>query len=115
MQMQQLHQALNVIWSVVAEANRYFAGSAPWELRKTDPARFASVLWTTAEVVRQVAILAQPFVPSGAEKLLDLLAVPAEARKFNSLGKAGRLKAGTQLPPPTGVFPRFVETEEKAG
>jgi methionyl-tRNA synthetase len=115
MQTQQLHQALNVIWSVVAQANRYFAGSAPWELRKTDPARFASVLWTTAEVVRQVAILAQPFVPSGAEKLLDLLAVPAEARKFSSLGKAGRLKAGTSLPAPSGVFPRFVETEEKAG
>lgn len=115
MQTQQLHQALNVIWSVVAEANRYFAGSAPWELRKTDPARFASVLWTTAEVTRQVAILAQPFVPAGAEKLLDLLAVPAEARNFKSLGKTGRLKAGTSLPPPTGVFPRFVETEEKAG
>lgn len=114
MQTQQLHQALNVIWSVVAEANRYFAGSAPWELRKTDPVRFASVLWTTAEVTRQVAILAQPFVPAGAEKLLDLLAVPAEARKFNSLGKPGRLKAGTSLPPPTGVFPRFVEPEEKA-
>jgi methionyl-tRNA synthetase len=115
MQTQQLHQTLNAIWSVVAEANRYFAASAPWELRKTDPARFATVLWTTAEVTRQVAILAQPFVPAGAEKLLDLLAVPAEARKFNLLGKAGRLKAGTALPPPSGVFPRFVEPEEKAG
>ena len=115
MQTEQLHQALNVIWAVVADANRYFAGEAPWELRKTNPARFSTVLWTTAEVVRQVAILAQPFVPAGAAKLLDLLAVPANARDFKSLGKAGRLKAGTLLPPPSGVFPRFVETEEKAG
>jgi methionyl-tRNA synthetase len=114
MQTEQLHHALNVIWTVVAEANRYFAGSAPWELRKTDPARFATVLWTTAEVVRQVAILAQPFVPAGAAKLLDLLAVPADARKFSALGKAGRLQAGTILPAPSGVFPRFVEAEEKA-
>jgi methionyl-tRNA synthetase len=112
---QQLHQALNAIWTVVADANRYFAGEAPWELRKTNPARFSAVLWTTAEVVRQVAILAQPFVPAGATKLLDLLAVPVNARDFKSLGAAGRLKAGTLLPPPSGVFPRFVEAGEKAG
>ncbi|HWK00917.1 MAG TPA: methionine--tRNA ligase [Xanthobacteraceae bacterium] len=112
---QQLHIALNAIWSVVAEANRYFAGEAPWELRKKDPARFATVLWTTEEVVRQVAILAQPFIPAGAAKLLDLLAVPADARSFKSLGETGRLKAGTELPAPSGVFPRFVEPEEKAG
>jgi methionyl-tRNA synthetase len=115
MNTQQLHIALNAIWSVVADANRYFAGEAPWELRKKDPARFATVLWTTEEVVRQVAILAQPFVPEGAAKLLDLLAVPAETRNFKSLGEAGRLKAGTELPAPSGVFPRFVDPDEKAG
>ena len=34
---QQIHQWLNVVWAVVAEANRYFAGEAPWALAKTDP------------------------------------------------------------------------------
>jgi methionyl-tRNA synthetase len=114
MKTQQLHLVLQAIWSVVADANQYFALSAPWELRKTDPAKMASVLWTTAEVVRQVAILAQPFVPAGAEKLLDLLAVPGDARDFGSLGEKGRLKAGTPLPAPSGIFPRFVESEEGA-
>jgi methionyl-tRNA synthetase len=111
MKTQQLHVALNAIWSVVADANRYFAASAPWELRKTDPARMATVLWTTAEVTRQVAILAQPFVPDGASKLLDLLAIPATGRNFTSLAEAGRLKAGTPLPPPAPVFPRFAEKD----
>ena len=41
---QQIHQWLNVVWSVVAEANRYFAGEAPWALAKTDPARQKTVL-----------------------------------------------------------------------
>jgi methionyl-tRNA synthetase len=108
---QLLHQALGEIWAVVADANRYFAGAAPWELRKTDPERFGTVLWTTAEVIRQVGILAQPFVPAGAAKLLDLLAVSAEARSLASLGEAGRLQAGTALPPPAPVFPRYVEPE----
>ncbi len=113
MKTQQIHQALNAIWAVVAEANRYFAAAAPWALRKTDPARMEAVLYVTAEVVRQVAILAQPAMPELAAKLLDLLAVPAEARSFASLGAAGRLKAGVTLPPPQAVFPRYVEGEDK--
>ena len=74
MKTQQLHQVLNAVWAVVADANRYFAGEAPWALAKTDPARQGTVLYVTAEVIRQVAILAQPFMPASAGKLLDLLA-----------------------------------------
>ncbi|MBH0239178.1 methionine--tRNA ligase [Methylobrevis albus] len=112
MAMQQVHQALNVVWAVVADANRYFAGQAPWALRKTDPARMETVLYVTAEIVRQVAILAQPVMPESAGRLLDLLAVPADARDFTVLGPAGRLPGGVALPAPQGVFPRYVETDE---
>ena len=108
----QLHQVLNAVWAVVAEANRYFAGEAPWAVAKTDPKRQGTILYVTAEVLRQVAILAQPFVPSSAAKMLDLLAVPAGERDFAAL--ATRLKLGSTLPAPKPVFPRFVEAEDKA-
>ncbi len=104
---QQIHQWLNVVWSVVAEANRYFAGEAPWALAKTDPARQKTVLYVTAEVVRQVAILTQPVMPDAASKLLDSLGVAPDARDFAALST--RIKAGATLPPPVGVFPRYVE------
>jgi methionyl-tRNA synthetase len=104
---QQIHQWLNVVWSVVAEANRYFAGEAPWALAKTDPDRQKTVLYVTAEVVRQVAILTQPVMPDASGKLLDSLGVPVDARDFAALGT--RIKAGAALPPPVGVFPRYVE------
>ena len=74
---QQIHQWLNAVWAVVAEANRYFAGEAPWALAKTDPARQKTVLYVTAEVVRQVAILTQPVMPDASSKLLDSLGIPA--------------------------------------
>lgn len=104
---QQIHQALNAIWAVVAEANRYFAGEAPWALAKTDPQKQATVLYTTAEVVRQVAILAQPVMPASCAKLLDVLGIAEDARNFAAIPT--RIKPGTQLPTPTGVFPRYVE------
>src|SRR5215468_2086450 len=75
METQQLHQVLNVVWMVIADANRYFAGEAPWSLAKTDPERMNTVLYVTAEVLRQVAILLQPFMPSAAARLLELLGV----------------------------------------
>jgi methionyl-tRNA synthetase len=108
---QQLHQVLNLAWAVVAEANRYFAGEAPWALAKTDPARMGTVLYVTAEVTRQIAILAQPFMPASCGKLLDLLGVPANERDFSTLGGKHRIAAGARLPPPSPVFPRYVEPE----
>jgi methionyl-tRNA synthetase len=112
MKTQQLHQVLNTVWAVVAEANRYFAGEAPWALAKTDPAKQGTVLYVTAEVIRQVAILSQPFMPISAGKLLDLLGVPEQERGFDRLGGKQRLAPGSALPAPAPVFPRYVEPEE---
>ena len=109
METQQLHQMLNVVWMVIADANRYFAGEAPWSLAKTDPERMNTVLYVTAEVLRQVAILLQPFMPSSAALLLDLLGVEIAERDFSMLGGSHRIAAGRALPTPTPVFPRYVE------
>jgi methionyl-tRNA synthetase len=114
MKTQQLHQVLNTVWAVVADANRYFAGEAPWALAKTDPGKQGTVLYVTAEVIRQVAILCQPFMPASAGKLLDLLGIPATERSFERLGAAHRIAPGTALPQPTPVFPRYVEPEAAA-
>jgi methionyl-tRNA synthetase len=112
MKTQQIHHALNAIFAVVAEANRYFAGEAPWALAKTDPVRQKTVLYVTAEVIRQIGILCQAFMPDASAKLLDLLAVPENARRFAALSE--RLAAGSQLPAPAPVFPRYVEPKEES-
>jgi methionyl-tRNA synthetase len=106
---QQIHQALNAVWAVVAEANRYFAGEAPWALAKTDPPRQRTVLYVTAEVVRQIAILAQPAMPDAAALLLDILGIPADAESRTFAALSGRIKPGTVLPAPAPVFPRYIE------
>src|SRR3954454_1417744 len=109
MSTQQIHQWLNAVWTVVAEANRYFAGEAPWALAKTDPARQRTVLYVTAEVVRQIAILAQPAIPGSSAKLLDSLGIPEGERNFAALGGATRIAPGSTLPAPTPAFPRYIE------
>ena len=75
MDRQAIHKAIEAIWQVVGDANRYFAAQEPWALKKSDPARMGTVLYVTAETIRRIAILAQPFVPAAAAKFLDQLGV----------------------------------------
>ena len=105
---QAFHEALDRIWSVVRAANGYVDRQAPWALKKTDPIRMAAVLYVLAEVLRHLGVLIQPFMPTAAGALLDQLAVAPDRRTLAALvNTKSRLVAGTPLPKPAGIFPRF--------
>ena len=108
-EVQAFHKALEATWEVVGAANRYIDEQAPWALRKSDPPRMATVLYVVAETLRHLAILSQPVMPDAMARMLEQLGVPAGARSFADLGRA--LEAGTALPKPQGVFPRYLEPE----
>jgi methionyl-tRNA synthetase len=110
-EMQQYHNALAAIWEVVGAANRYVDAQAPWALRKSDPARMATVLYVLAETIRRLGILVQPVMPRSGAKILDLLAVASDARDFAALPH--RLAPKTALPKPEAVFPRYIEPDTK--
>ena len=92
---------------MIRAAKAYIDHQAPWARRKTDAERMATVLGVLTEVIRAVATVLQPFMPGSMARMLDQLGVPADARGLSAL--AAPLPAGTPLPPPQGVFPRFVE------
>ena len=102
-----LNRGLDAVMTMVAAANAYFADAAPWSLKASDPAQMAAVLATTVDAVRRIAILVQPVVPAAAALLLDQLGVAADARNFAGLDRV--VAPGTPLPPPVGIFPRWVE------
>ncbi len=113
MDKQAVHSVLGDVWAVVADANRYFASQEPWALRKTDPGRMATVLYVTADVIRQIAILAQPFMPGSAALILEQLGVDEEGRDFASLGEGDRLTPGQEIVGPRPVFPRYVDSDNE--
>ena len=109
---QQIHIAISHIWEVIGSGNRYVDAQAPWKLRKTDPDRAATVLYVLTEVIRHIGVLVQPLMPDSAGRLLDQLAISADARGFDQLGEGGALVPGTALPKPEPLFPRIeVEPE----
>ncbi|MEL0111709.1 MAG: class I tRNA ligase family protein, partial [Rickettsiales bacterium] len=113
METQAFHQALELIWRHVAEANRYVDEQAPWELRKSNPPRMESVLYVLVEVIRNVAILTTPFMPDSMEKVFVQLGVAEDGRGFGQLGLDHALAPGTPLAgKPVPIFPRFVDEDE---
>lgn len=105
----QFSKAIEEIVKAANAANLYIDAQAPWTLKKTDPARMQTVLYVLAEAIRNIALMMQPFCPTAAGKILDQVAVAPEARGFDTVGALHALKPGTELPPPAGVFPRYVE------
>jgi methionyl-tRNA synthetase len=106
---QAFHRALDALWQVIGDGNRYVDEHAPWALRKSDPVRMNTVLYLLAETIRRLAILTQPFMPGSCGRILDQLGVPTDRRSFAELGAGRALAPGSALPKPEGVFPRFVE------
>ena len=103
------NKALGEVEAVVRDANRYFDNQEPWKLKKSDPDRMSVVLAVAQETLRCIAIAYQPFMPSAAAKMLDLLGVAEGDRDLAALRRDG-VAAGTILPKPSAVFPR-VEDE----
>ena len=104
---QVFHEALEEVWKVIRAANAYIDHQAPWALRRTDLPRMAVVLRVLIDVQRSIATVLQPFMPASMANLLSQLGVPADARNLIDLDTP--LPSGIALPPPIGVFPRYIE------
>lgn len=100
-----IHAAIDLLRERLSATNQYFADQAPWALRKTDPARADTVLYYTAESIRQLAIMLRWVIPGSCDKMLDLLAQDSQKRDFSHIAET--IEAGLALPAPSGIFPRL--------
>ena len=110
---QSFHQALELIWRHVANANKYVDEQAPWELKTSDRARMETVLYTLTEAIRNIAILTSPFMPDSMEKIFTLLGIEEEEVCFAKLGLTHAIMAGSPMSSkPQPIFPRYLENKD---
>jgi len=100
--------------NMIVEANKYIDKEEPWVLKKTDPERMKTVLYVILETLRYATILYQPVIPSSAGKILDAITVPADEREFRHLTDEFKLRPGSEIAKPQGVFPRLEVPETVA-
>jgi len=107
-------RALEAIWSVIAAADKYLTAEQPWALgnSESDVQRKATVLLTTAELLRIVAALAHPVLPDSTAKVWTLLGQSGSLDALDLDGlRWGQLNPGVQLGKAQTLFPRVDKTE----
>jgi len=99
-------KVLNAITEFASVTNKNFNDAAPWNLKKENKiSEMNSSLYVAAESIRMIGILLLPFVPSSANKILDLLNIENSQRNFAALNNP--LKAGHKINEPKAIFPRL--------
>jgi len=107
-------RALESIWSLISAADKYLTVEKPWSLGETgdDQERRASVLWTTAEVLRLVTVLTHPVLPESTARVWALLGQSGALGALALDGlRWGQLAQGTALGKSQALFPRIEKAE----
>jgi len=107
-------RGLETIWTVIAAADKYLTAEQPWALGNApdEELRKATILWTTAELLRIVSVLAHSVLPQSTSKIWAWLgqAGSLSAAELDGL-RWGQLVPGTTLGKFQALFPRVEKTE----
>lgn len=108
--------ALAEIFKVIQRANKYIDETAPWVLAKDEAnlPRLACVLYNLCEVLRTVAVLLTPFLPSTTPKMAQQLGLDEASMQFDTLGKFGGMPEGFTVHKGDALFPRIDAAKELA-
>ncbi len=70
---QELNEYIKTVVSFSFDANKYFNDSEPWALKKEDPERMNSILFTIVEQIKNISILLNPIIPNATNKVLTMI------------------------------------------
>lgn len=98
----QLKEALEVIFEFVRYGNKYFDVNEPWKTRTTDSKSCGYAIFNCVQIVANLAVLLQPFLPFSSEKIFEWISINAD-------WKPQYVKEGKQLPEVSILFERLVK------
>jgi methionyl-tRNA synthetase len=94
----ELRDAFREVFELSSYANRYFQNAEPWRLRTEDPVKAQAVIRDLAHVVRDIAILADPFIPQIATRIISFFGLPfGETFDWNNIGSANGLDPANEI------------------
>ena len=78
MNKQDLNEYIKSVVRFSFDANKYFNDSEPWSLKKTNPDRMKTILFTIVQQIKNISILLNPIIPNSTSKVLDMINVSSE-------------------------------------
>lgn len=102
-------EALSELMNLARLGNKYLTDMEPWKLAKTDPEKVKEIMYVSLQIVANLSILSEPFLPFTAKKLQGMLNIGEHL--WTDAGSDKLLESGHQLNKPELLFERI---EDKA-
>ena len=90
--------------------NKYFAETEPWKLAKTDAERVKTILFIGVQIVANLGLLMESFIPFSAKKIREMIKYEAEI-SWENIGRVDLLKSGIKLEKPKLLFEQITDEE----
>lgn len=84
-----LREALRQTLELSRLGNQVFQAAEPWRVRKDEPHSAHSLVSELTDLLRDLAILMEPYIPQSAGRLMDFLRMSADARTWDTVGRRG--------------------------
>ena len=102
-------EALTHFMNVARLGNKYLADEEPWKVYKENPERVKTVLYVASQIVANLAVLAQPFLPKTAKKLFDMLELAQQ--DWSHAGQSNLIPEGHVLGEPQLLFEKITDEQ----
>jgi len=98
-------EALSLVMDLSRAGNKYLGDAEPWKLIKTNPERVKTILYLASQLVANLAVVMEPFLPFTSAKILKILNLPS--LKWNKAGDVTLLPAGHVINQPEILFEKI--------
>jgi len=102
-------EALANFLEIARRGNKFLADTEPWKLSKENPDRVKTILNLAAQVVTNLAIVGEPFLPRTSTKIFKALGI--SPLSWNEAGSIDLIKAGTVIHEPELLFAKIEDAE----
>ena len=80
---QDLNEYIKTVVNFSFSTNKYFNDLEPWAVKKKDPERMKTILFTVSEQIKNLSILLNPIIPNATNKVLDTMNIDINTRKLD--------------------------------
>ena len=107
MNMQDLNTYIKKVINFSFEANKYFNDSEPWAVKKKDPIRMKTIIYTIMEQIKDISILLSPIMPIATSKILDSMNIDIKFRNIECIKNTNMFNFELELKKPGILFKKI--------
>ena len=94
---QDLNEYIKIVVSFSFDANKYFNDSEPWAVKKKDPKRMNTILFTISQQIKNISILLNPIIPEATNMVLNSMNISKKDISIDKINDMNNLNYDKEL------------------